>query len=419
MSFLLRALSGNYKNQSFDDAIRDFIAGNETNIGGEINVYGENSLRLTAAFGCMRVLAETFCSAPIKEYKKAKNGDRIETDDTGLLDKLKYMPNEDQSAMQFHEMGVYQMNLGGNFVALKQASRSGRIANLTPVPWQNVQIELTDSGRVGYKFKGSQEYVLKPNVFHVPGPSFNGYSGMSPIEYAASAIKLGMTYEKFSLNFYKNGAMPSGSFEHPTELSEVAFTRLREQLKEKYQDVVNAGTPILLEDGTKFTPLAIKLIDAELLASKIFQIQDICRLFRVQPHLVQELSRSTNNNIEHQSLEFVMYTMLPWFKRWESAINTQLLTAEARRAGYYFEYNMSGLLRGDMKSMAEAFAIGRQWGWLSVNDIRPLLNLNAIETGTINFNPLNMTEAGKDPQESVKKEVDKIARMIEEAKLHA
>jgi HK97 family phage portal protein len=176
----------------------------------------------------------------------------------------------------------------------------------------------------------------------------------------------------------------------------------------------NAGVPMLLEDGMKFNQLTMRLADAELLASKKFQTEEICRIFRVPPHLVQNLDRSTNNNIEHQSLEFAMYTMLPKFKRWEGCINSQLLTKAQRDAGYYFEYNMAALTRGDQKSMADAFAVGRQWGWLSVNDIRKLLNMNRIENGDIYLQPMNMIEAGKQAVEDQgKKILDEITTLIE------
>lgn len=156
-------------------------------------------------------------------------------------------------------------------------------------------------------------------------------------------------------------------------------------------------------------------VDAQLLESKSFQAEDVCRIYRVPQHLIQLLGHSTNNNIEQQSLEFVMYTMLPIFKRWEENINMQLLTEQERRAGYYVEFNMAALLRGDAVSRATAYATGRQWGWLSVNDIRKLENLPAIPNGDIYMQPLNMGEAGSIDQESqTKATVDAIYKMITE-----
>ena len=150
---------------------------------------------------------------------------------------------------------------------------------------------------------------------------------------------------------------------------------------------------MLLEGGMKFNPHTINPADAQLLESKSSQVEDVCRIYRVPQHLVQLLVHSTNNNIEQQSLEFVLYTMLPIFKRFEENINMQLLTPAERKAGYYIEFNMSGLLRGNIASRATYYAQGRQWGWLSVNDIRRLENMPAILNGDIYMQPLNMSES--------------------------
>ncbi len=177
---------------------------------------------------------------------------------------------------------------------------------------------------------------------------------------------------------------------------------------------------MLLEDGLKYKALTINPIDAELLNSKKFQVEDICRFFRVPPHLVQHLEKSSFNNIEQQSLEFAMYTMLPHFKRVEDNINSQLLTPRQRADGYYLEYNMSSLLRGDTKAMSDSFAKGIQWGWFSVNDVRRMLNLNSVEDGDTHLQPLNMVPIGTEPDENGANSIDNkitdtVKRLIQEA----
>ena len=138
------------------------------------------------------------------------------------------------------------------------------------------------------------------------GLSFDGVIGLSPLEYISSAIRLGMSYEKYGVHFFKNGALSSGYITHPSGMSEIAFNRLKSEFAKNYQGLVNAGKPIILEEGATYKEINIKPVDAQLLESKRFQIEDICRIYRVPLHLVQDLSRSTNNNIEHQSLEFVI-----------------------------------------------------------------------------------------------------------------
>jgi HK97 family phage portal protein len=178
----------------------------------------------------------------------------------------------------------------------------------------------------------------------------------------------------------------------------------------------NTGVPLLLEGGAKWHQIAINPVDAQLIESKYFQIEDICRIYRVPQHLVNKLDRSTNNNIEHQSLEFVMYTMLPWFKRHEECDNAQIIPRELRMQGYFFESKIDGLLRGDSKSRAALYANGRQWGWLSANDIRKLENLPSLgPVGDIYLSPSNMIEAGTDAQNAVNAKVlDEIYALMEE-----
>jgi len=391
-------------------------------VPGATAVSGNSALKYNAFFACCRILGETFATVPVLEYKRLDNGDRKKTDDTGLLDMLHYKYNDEMSAFAGKEASMYSLNLGGNSVAVRGRNVFGDTVALTPHPWQNVQIKRnSETNKLEYiiqEFNGKNTYS-REDVLHVAGPSLDGIIGMSPVAFAAQSIRLGLSYEQFANEYYKNGVMSSGVFSKEGTLSDDAYARLKDDIDRRYAGLHNSGKPILAEDGLQFKQLAINLADAELLASKRFQVEDICRIFRIPLHLVQELSRSTNNNIEQQSLEFVMYTMLPWFKRWEDAINTQLLTPQQRSDGYYFEYNVNALLRGDQKSMAEAFAVGRQWGWLSVNDIRRLLNMNSIgPKGDRYLEPLNMTAAGEesdvDPQ--VKKEVENLLKGYNYAK---
>jgi HK97 family phage portal protein len=324
------------------------------------------------------------------------------------------------SAYNLKEALMYQLCAGGNAVARRLYNGMNGLAGLYPLEWQRVEIKRNkDTRKLEYIVNSgpgtSPETFTRDQVLHIPGPSTNGVIGMSLLEYSMSAIRLGVTFENFGQKYFENGAFPSGTFKHPGRLNDVPFERLRKDLKEKYQDMTQKGMPMLLEDGLEYAPLELKLVDAQLIESRKLQIEDICRFCRVPLHLVQSLDHATNNNIEHQSLEFVMYTMLPHFKRAEECINTQLLTPKQRADGYYFEFNMSALLRGDAKSMAEAFAVGRQWGWLSVNDIRRLMNLNSVANGDIYLQPMNMYEAGKEPPKKAAPEkaiVEEIENLI-------
>jgi len=398
-----------FNQSAFDKYKADFLAGNDVS-NPSVSFSEQTGMAFSAVFACFRVLAETFASVPVFEFKKLDNGDRDKTDDTGFFNIFHGIANEEMSSYNFKEMSMYQLCSGGNAISFKKYNALGGAMALDPVEWQRIRIDREkDTGKLFYLVDGTKKYY-REDVFHVPGPSTNGVVGMSILEYASQAIRLGLSYEKFGNKFYENSAMPSGVFEHPGNLNDEAFDRLRDGLKKEYSGLMNAGTPMLLEDGLKYNQLTMKLVDAEFLSSKKYQVEDICRFCRVPLHLVQNLDRATNNNIEHQSLEFIMYTMLPHFKRYEECINTQLLSPRHRRQGYYFEFDINAMLRGDLKSRYEAYGIGRQWGFLSANDILRLENKNGIgQKGDIYLQPSNMIEAGKEPvqQKQISSEVQK------------
>ncbi len=379
----------------------------------------ETALKYSAVFACCRVLAETFASVPFILYKKdSQQKEREPTTDLPIYDILHYQPNAEMSPFSCKEAWMMALNLGGNTVSEKLLNSNGEIVGLYPYPWDMVTIDRDQNTKqLIYKISsGTQQKILnRDQVFHVPGPSIDGIHGLSPISYAASAIRLGLTYEQFGVNFFKNGANPSGAFKLPGELSEIALNRLKKQLDEKYSGQQNSGRPMLLEGGLDWEPFTVNPTDAQLLESKAFQIEDICRIYRVPQHLVNKLDRSTNNNIEHQSLEFVVYTMLPIFKRFEEAINMQLLTSAQRIQGYFIEAKLDGLMRGDSAARSAFYASGRQWGWLCVNDIRKLENLPAIEGGNIYLQPANMIEAGTNQANAVNAKVlEEIQNILKE-----
>lgn len=403
---------------NMDDYLRRFMIGDDLDDSTSFldTMDPSTALKYTAVFACNKVLAETFACMPAMLYRKDQKGERAGVNDLAIYDILHYKPNEEMSPFNFKEACMTSLNLGGNSVCEKLVNGKGQLVGLYPYQHTNVDISRNPNNKkLVYSIRDGicKKELTRDQVFHVPNLSVDGIVGLSPIAYAASAIRLGMSYEQFGVNFYKNGANPSGSFDVPGELGEEAFNRLKKELKHNYSGLKRTGTPMLLEGGMKFTPHTINPVDAQLLESKSFQAEDICRIYRVPQHLIQLLGHSTNNNIEHQSLEFVMYTMLPIFKRWEENINMQLLTDKQRTAGYYVEFKIDSLLRGDAVSRSTAYAQGRQWGWLSVNDIRKLENMQSIPNGGIYMQPLNMGEAGKIEQaDQTKALADTIYKMI-------
>lgn len=403
MNRIQKAVTRLVLGQSFSEYVQKFMTGEDLNddISG-FNVDQDTALKYTAVFACNKVLAEAFASTPAMLYRKNKDGEREVSNDLAVYDILHNAPNEEMSPFNFKEACMTSLNLGGNSICEKLVNNHGQLVGLYPYNYNNVQIRRDENTKklIYIVSQGADQRTLtRDQVLHVPNMSLDGIVGLTPISYAASSIRLGISYEMFGVNFYKNGATPSGAFKHPGALSEEAYNRLKKELKFNYTGLKNTGTPMILEDGLEFQQFTITPVDAQLLESKSFQIEDICRIYRVPQHLVQMLGHATFSNIEQQSLEFVMYTMLPWFNRWEDNINMQLLTPAERKAGYYIEFKMDSLLRGDIASRATYYAQGRQWGWLSVNDIRRLENMPPIINGDIYLQPLNMGEAGKVQQE--------------------
>ena len=385
---------------------QDFLAGEDVPTADNTTIDANTAMSFTAVFACNRVLSETLASCPIFLYEKDSKGNRVQVTDAPEYQLMHYTPNPEMTPGQFKETGMSNMNLGGNFIAQKVFNLHGDLLELRPILWNRVRIDIDkDTGRLLYFIDGKTEPKTRDEILHIPGLTLDGYIGVTPLTYAALTIDIGLSQDKFERNFYLNRASTSGIFQYPNELGDEAFKRLKKDIKKNYTGLSNAGVPMILEGGGQFKEVTMKLTDAQFLESKRFRIEDVCRIFRIPLHLVQDLTRSTNNNIEHQSLEFIVYTMLPWFKRWEENLNLQLLSTESKRKNRYFEFKVDALLRGDAQTRASAYAQGRQWGWLSVNDIRRLENMDPIENGDIYLQPLNMSEAGSDDIENKNKEL--------------
>jgi HK97 family phage portal protein len=377
------------------------------------------ALRNTAVFSAVRVSAETIGSVPVQVYKKTKDGREV-AENNNLYEIFHEVPNSEMTCQALKESGMMALNLGGNAFFQKLKNKYGDIVGLYPLDWTRVTIERDKNTqelqyRVSTDASPQQKIYTRAEVFHIPAFSWDGICGLSPMAYCGSAAVLGKQYEMYSRNFFKNGAFTSGVLEFPTALSDTSFDRIKKDFASSYQGLVNAGKPIILEDGGKFNPLKMSQADAQFMDSARFQLEEIARIYRVPLSLLQDFGRATWANMEQQQLFFVVYHVLPWVKRWEENIKTQIQTPDQRRLGLYVEFNLNTLLRGDAKTRAELYASARQWGWMSPNDIRRLENMNPIPNGDIYSSPLNMTQLGKDPlDEKYKDKLKKDAEDIED-----
>lgn len=247
-----------------------------------------------------------------------------------------------------------------------------------------MSVDRDEHGQLYYKYQrgsdepgGRSEVVIlrHPDVLHIPGLGFDGLVGYSPIAMAKNAIGLAIAAEEFGAKFYANGAAPGGILEHPGTIKDP--NRVRESWQSTFGGSGNSNKIAVLEEGMKFTPISIAPDQAQFLETRKFQINEIARIFRVPPHMVGDLEKSSFSNIEQQSLEFVKYTLDPWVTRWEQSLMRTLFTEEEKKA-YFIKFNLEGLLRGDYASRMSGYATARQNGWMSANDIRELENMDRI-----------------------------------------
>lgn len=369
------------------DDVRDsgtlFVFG-KANSGEMVNE--RSAMQIATVYACVRLLAESVASLPLHLYRVTEEGSGKEKARDHPLYKILYrQTNPEMSSFSFRETMMVQLLLWGN--AYAQIVRDGKngILGLYPLLPENVEIDRTENGDLFYIYHAYTNEVpgdkdrdiifRRDEILHIPGLGFNGLVGFSPIAMMKNALGTTLAVEKYGSSFFKNGAQPSGVLEHPGVLKNPE--RIRENWMDVYGGANNAHKVAVLEEGMQYKPIALPPEDSQFLSTREFGVEEICRIFRVPPHLVQDLKRSTFNNIEHQGISFVQYTLMPWLERFEQAIIKDVLIEEEQDE-YFPKFNVDGLLRGDYKSRMEGYAVGFANGFLSPNDIRRLENMDPI-----------------------------------------
>ncbi len=367
----------------------------------------KSAMQMTAVYSCVRILSEAVASLPIHVYRYNSQGGKEKALNHPLYFLLHDEPNPEMTSFVFRETLMTHLLLWGNAYAQIIRNGRGEIVALYPLMPDRMNVDRDEYGKLYYEYTVSSEdaHTLKgttvrlepSDVLHVPGLGFDGLVGYSPIAMAKNAIGLAIAAEEYGSKFYANGAAPSGVLEHPGTLKDPA--KVRDSWSETFGGSANSHKIAVLEEGMKYTPISINPNEAQFLETRKFQINEIARIFRVPPHMVGDLEKSSFSNIEQQSLEFVKYTLDPWVSRWEQSMIRSLFTKE-EKSEYFIKFNVDGLLRGDYQSRMNGYAIGRQNGWMSANDIRELENLDRIPTELggdlylINGNMTKLEDAG-------------------------
>ncbi|TFE30827.1 phage portal protein [Cohnella luojiensis] len=388
--------------------VEDYFGGRETRSG--IRVTDESAMRVTAYLAAVKIISETIASLPLNVYQD-KNGKRERATDHPLYEILHYQANPEMTAYSFRETIQGHICNWGNGYAYIDRNGAGAVTALWPLLPDRTRPDRDKNGNLIY-------WTLLPNtneprrldafdVLHIPGFGFDGIVGYNPVKLAQEAIGLSLAAEEFGATFFGNGATPSGVIEYPEALSDKALENYKTEARAAYQGLTNAHKLMILEEGLKYHQVTIPPDAAQFLETRKFQIAEIARVFRVPLHMLQELDRSTNNNIEHQSIEFVVHTIRPWLVRWEQKIRMQLISKRERRAGYYSEFVVEGLLRGDTKSRYESYGVALDKGWMNPNEVRALENQNPYEGGDTYRVPLNTGKVNPDGSTDSGQEVRK------------
>ena len=382
------------------DNVRDsgtlFVFG-RANSGEQVDE--KSAMQIATVYACVRLLAESVAQLPLHLFRVTGDDGQEKATDHPLYKILFREPNPEMSSFSYWEAVMTHLLLWGN--SYSQIVRDGKntVLGLYPLLPENVEIDRTDKGELYYIYHAYTDEVPGENnkdvifrrdeVMHIPGLSFNGLVGFSPIAMMKNSLGTTMAVEKYGSAFFKNGAQPAGVLEHPGVLKDPQ--KIRDNWVNAYGGPGNAHKVAVLEEGMQYKPISLPPEDSQFLSTREFGVEEICRIFRVPPHMVQDLKRATFSNIEHQSIDFVVHTLDPWLVRIEKAIVKDLLLEEEKDL-FFPKFNVDGLLRGDYKSRMDGYSVGISTGIISPNEARRKENMPPLpdEEGG-NFHIVNGT----------------------------
>lgn len=356
------------------------IFGGPTKAGVVVNE--TTAMRHITVQSCLRVRAETLASFPLSVYKKRKSGKgRDEAWDHPVYGLVHATPNSEMTSATWLQFMSYNLDISGNGYSIITSNKRGQVIELYPWKWHEIEpYRNLDTNELEYRVidRGKSEILPKEKVLHIPGWCFDGIKGYSSITLAREAVGMGMAISEFISRFYGQGMNIGAVLETEQKIDQATADRIKAQLLEKGSGLANSHMPLILYNGLKFNRIPMPLTDAQFIETYKLNRDEICGLERVPPHLIANLERATFTNIEHQSLDFVMYSMLPMITQYEQTMNWKLFTPQERAQGYYVKFNLDALLRGDAKSRADALAIKRQNGIINADEWRDLDDENPI-----------------------------------------
>ncbi|MGW2580827.1 phage portal protein [Streptomyces virginiae] len=382
--------------------VEDWFRGGSANSAG-IRVDQETALTYAPLFAGVRVISEDLAALPLHLYERLVPRGKTRARSHSLYRLLHDQPNPMMSSVQLREtLQGHALTWGNGVAQLVTHQRTGAIEEIWPLRPDRLRICVRRTGAGAFErvyqyrdeVNGINATLMADEVLHIGGLGFDGVRGYDVVQHAANAIGLGLATEHFGAKFFSNGSAPGGALSHPGNLSPEARKRMATDWENIHSGIDRAHRVAILEEGVSWQQVGIPNDSAQFLETRKMQVTEIARWLRIPPHKIADLERSTFSNIEQQQLDYVASALNIWLVRWEQAILTQLLLPEERER-YYAEHLVDSLLRGDTLARFQAYAIGRQWGWLSANDIRDRENENPVEGGDDYLVPMNMIPAGR------------------------
>lgn len=371
--------------------------------------------------GAISALSQDIAKVPVNLWQIDASGNRRIVVKSPLQLLMNRKPNTWQSPFEFKEYQMWSKLLDGNAYALKVYNPEGAIQELVPINPARVTLYESANGFLFYHISRGTNFERaqlrlpeEDEKYWMPAefmwhlryfPYSSGIQGKSPIAYARDTIGLSMSQERQASSSARQGARVAGVLRHPKLLSADAANRLRSQWQNNYAGQSNAGKTVILEDGMEFQQVQMSMADAQFVEQRKLTVLDICRIFRIPPTKLMDMSRSTYSNVENENLAYLTDSLMPIFERWESSMNVNLLTPQQQSQGYFFEFDIERLNRGDFKSRAEGFTKYIQHGVFSPNEVRKKLGENPYEGGDahiaqVNMAPVDMLgQIGQDPME--------------------
>lgn len=334
-----------------------------------------NAMKTSAVWACVRVLSWSMAAMPLHVYQELPNSGHKKAAQLPIYRILHREPNPWETSFTFRAVAMVHLCLYGNAYAEIEYDGFGKIRALWPIPPWCCKPMLTTQKGLFYQvtmpdtkeIKNIQDY----RMLHVMGLGTDGFQGLSPIRQHMESIGISLAAEEFGAAFFGNGMNVGGVVEHPGELSDQGSENLRKSLNEKYAGLGNASRLMLLEEGMKYQKVGIPPDEAQFLETRQFQVEDVARMYNVQPHKIMHLLHATFSNIEHQGIEFVTDTILPWAVNFEQEYDRKLLPD-----GFYTKHSLEGLLRGDSAARATFYRELSYLGALSPDEIREKEDMN-------------------------------------------